>query len=134
MKTLTKDSLSLYLFGDDEVITMLADSVVTPQATICDCNSSNSILHTNATAPEGWAGTKFSFDGTTWSRNPDFMAQQANEAKEKRNKLLQESDWTQVADAPVNKTAWAAYRQELRDVPQQAGFPDAILWPNAPEA
>jgi hypothetical protein len=50
----------------------------------------------------------------------------------RRDKLLSASDWTQVADAPVDQAAWAAYRQALRDVPQQEGFPDNITWPEAP--
>jgi len=47
-----------------------------------------------------------------------------------RNDLLKESDWTQVADAPVNREAWATYRQALRDFPAtwtagpEADFPD----------
>ena len=54
------------------------------------------------------------------------------DARSQRNRLLSESDWTQVADAPVDKAAWAAYRQALRDVPQQAGFPVTITWPEKP--
>lgn len=54
------------------------------------------------------------------------------ELKEKRNLLLSESDWTQVADAPVDKAAWAVYRQALRDIPQQSGFPETIKWPEKP--
>jgi hypothetical protein len=54
------------------------------------------------------------------------------EARIKRDRLLVESDWTQVADAPVNKTAWASYRQALRNVPEQAGFPTNINWPSQP--
>ncbi len=34
-----------------------------------------------------------------------------------RDRLLAESDWTQLPDAPVDATAWAEYRQELRDAP-----------------
>ena len=34
-----------------------------------------------------------------------------------RNQLLAASDWTQVADAPVDREAWATYRQQLRDAP-----------------
>ena len=49
-----------------------------------------------------------------------------------RSMLLNASDWTQLPDAPVNQTAWAAYRQELRDLTQQAGFPDDIDWPEPP--
>jgi len=54
-------------------------------------------------------------------------------ARKKRNELLAASDWTQVADAPVDKTAWAAYRQELRDVTSQETFPFEVTWPVAPE-
>ena len=49
-----------------------------------------------------------------------------------RNQLLTQTDWTQVADAPVDKAAWAAYRQALRDVPVQAGFPWDVIWPEQP--
>jgi len=34
-----------------------------------------------------------------------------------RDRLLAASDWTQTADAPVDRAAWAAYRQALRDFP-----------------
>ena len=53
-------------------------------------------------------------------------------AREKRNALLAECDWTQVADAPVDKAAWASYRQALRDVPSQPGFPYNVIWPEVP--
>lgn len=53
-----------------------------------------------------------------------------------RDRLLTDCDWTQLADSPLNengKTLWAAYRQELRDVPGQGGFPFAVTWPTEPE-
>lgn len=59
-------------------------------------------------------------------------AAQAKSVREQRNAKLSESDWTQVADAPVDKAAWATYRQELRDISKQAGFPWEITWPVAP--
>ena len=49
-----------------------------------------------------------------------------------RNARLAESDWTQVADAPVDKAAWATYRQALRDITTQDGFPGSIEWPTEP--
>jgi len=58
--------------------------------------------------------------------------EQANALRNSRNEKLKQSDWTQVDDAPVNKTAWAAYRQALRDIPNQAGFPWTITWPVTP--
>jgi len=45
-----------------------------------------------------------------------------------RNQMLKDSDWTQVADAPVDKAEWATYRQELRDITQQAD-PFNLTWP-----
>lgn len=56
----------------------------------------------------------------------------AESVRSRRNALLTECDWTQVADAPVDKAAWAVYRQALRDVPDQPGFPDAVIWPTEP--
>jgi hypothetical protein len=57
-------------------------------------------------------------------------------AKAERNRRLQVSDWTQALDVPLTqeqKATWATYRQALRDVPQQEGFPENIVWPTQPE-
>ena len=54
-------------------------------------------------------------------------------ARQERNALLVASDWTQVADAPVDQAAWAAYRQELRDVTSQETFPSEVTWPVPPQ-
>ncbi len=62
------------------------------------------------------------------SRQPD-----PEEIRKQRNALLVQSDWTQVADAPVDRTAWAVYRQELRDLTKQENFPTEFIWPTKPE-
>tara|TARA_R110002167_G_scaffold65322_2_gene184621 strand:+ start:446 stop:823 length:378 start_codon:yes stop_codon:yes gene_type:complete len=49
-----------------------------------------------------------------------------------RNELLQSSDWTQVSDAPVDHAAWATYRQELRDLPENTEDPRNPVWPTRP--
>lgn len=59
-------------------------------------------------------------------------AEQAAAVRTDRNKRLADSDWTQLADTPVTGTAWATYRQALRNVTAQAGFPWEITWPDAP--
>ena len=56
----------------------------------------------------------------------------APRVRSKRDRLLESTDWTQVADAPVDQAAWAMYRQALRDIPDQAGFPFNITWPQQP--
>lgn len=58
--------------------------------------------------------------------------QLATSARTKRNALLAASDWTQVIDAPVDQAAWATYRQALRDITAQVGFPTTIDWPVEP--
>ena len=52
---------------------------------------------------------------------------------QERNALLVSSDWTQVADAPVDQAAWATYRQELRDITSQETFPNEVTWPVPPQ-
>jgi hypothetical protein len=59
-------------------------------------------------------------------------AKTAEEIRNERNQLLAASDWTQVADAPVDRAAWVIYRQALRDITSQTGFPQIIDWPTAP--
>jgi len=59
-------------------------------------------------------------------------ARQGDAVRQDRNARLSESDWTQLADAPVDAAAWSAYRAALRDVPQQEGFPWDVTWPTKP--
>lgn len=53
-----------------------------------------------------------------------------------RDFILSRSDWTQMPDAPLTdekRAEWTTYRQELRDVPSQEGFPWDVIWPTPPE-
>lgn len=64
-------------------------------------------------------------------------AQLAATARAERDRLLSVSDPQALPDYPhvdqAARDAWLAYRQALRDVPEQAGFPAAINWPEVPE-
>jgi len=57
---------------------------------------------------------------------------QASSVRNQRNAKLIKCDWTQVADAPVDKAAWATYRQALRDLTKETGFPWTMTWPTDP--
>ena len=60
---------------------------------------------------------------------------QGAELRRQRDAMLAACDWTQGADSPLDATkraAWASYRAALRNLPQQAGFPDSIIWPMTP--
>lgn len=82
------------------------------------------------------AGPQYVFDGTQVNRVFTVEAipdeEKAGQVRAERNDKLTASDWTQVADAPVDKAVWATYRQALRDVTTQEGFPWTITWPDAP--
>lgn len=58
----------------------------------------------------------------------------STEARALRNRLLVESDWTQFKDiSPQISELWAPYRQQLRDITSQQGFPIEIIWPAPPQ-
>ena len=57
---------------------------------------------------------------------------QAAQVRAARNEKLAASDWTQLADSTADKAAWATYRQALRDITAQAGFPWTVDWPVQP--
>jgi len=59
-------------------------------------------------------------------------AEQAANVRNQRTQMLKDCDWTQIADSTADKTAWATYRQALRDITAQAGFPWTVTWPDAP--
>ncbi len=61
------------------------------------------------------------------------LQSEAELQRKHRDYLLTSCDWTQLTDAPVDPAPWAAYRQTLRDVPQQEGFPWQIEWPQPPQ-
>jgi Phage tail assembly chaperone protein len=69
--------------------------------------------------------------------NAEFESNKANIANaaiQCRNALLANSDWTQMSDVPLtNKAEWVTYRQALRDLPLQSGFPFSIEWPTQPK-
>ena len=70
----------------------------------------------------------------TAEETQDWDDNMASSNRGKRDGLLAQSDWTQVADAPVDTTAWATYRQALRNIPAHANWPNLedADWPTAP--
>ena len=54
------------------------------------------------------------------------------QVRAERDFLLALSDYTQLSDSPRDKQSWATYRQALRDITDQVGFPEVIDWPAKP--
>lgn len=83
------------------------------------------------------------FDGSSWvqvwvvadasqEEINERIVIKSNEVRSERDVKLASSDWTQLADSNVDKSAWSAYRQALRDIPQQEGFPYNVTFPATP--
>ena len=69
----------------------------------------------------------------SWSQ--EELDETAENIRERRDELLSSCDWTQIPDSPLSdedKTVWQTYRQELRDITGQAGFPTDVTWPTEP--
>ena len=62
----------------------------------------------------------------------NLLAITSAEAREVRNHLLAATDWTAMSDAPTQATAMTTYRQALRDITSQSGWPTTINWPTKP--
>ena len=61
-----------------------------------------------------------------------LKAAQADDIRRQRYTLLTACDWAMFSDAPTDKNAWTVYRQALRDISNQDGFPENIIWPTPP--
>lgn len=118
-----------YAFNDNGV---LRDVVMTPPHILFVSSYAEQFIQVPDEAQNGWL-----WDGQIVSPPSEPAVTQAEKMmsiRAYRNVLLSETDWTQAVDVPqATKDKWAAYRQALRDVPQQAGFPDNIQWPTKPE-
>ena len=126
------DLLSMYSGTEDNVngnelirITVIDPPSYSKQAQKIIQNASLSFV--NNAWELGW-----SIQELTQDEQNAQTALQAKIVRDQRDAKLKESDWTQVADAPVDKTAWSTYRQQLRDISTQSGFPWSVAFPTAP--
>lgn len=141
---------AVLVFADDSNLTLDSSGLTAPNITVSDVSSETHeiVVGDLPSLPLYWVAGALDFVDGAWSIG-DQVAYEASlpqaqavyqKAKEEkaaqvradRNGRLAACDWTQLADAPVDAVAWAAYRQDLRDVPSQAGFPWEINWSVAP--
>jgi len=121
---------------DGDIVTY-APPVYSPDGTKRNDRDPDDPLITKA-PPEGlhvpqWDGEQW-VEGETAEQREARKKKEADAEREQRNALLAASDWSVLPDAPVaDQQAWIDYRQALRDVPEQEGFPTDIDWPTKPE-
>ncbi len=75
------------------------------------------------------------YDAETDQFYRDGVSVQAIAAYYMRGQMLAASDYTQTLDYPctdAERDAWRTYRQALRDLPEQSGWPDNVVWPEVP--
>ena len=73
----------------------------------------------------------FDFQTKTWIYSSSAI-------KGKRSRLLEQSDWTDTLSSKTRLgddvySQWQVYRQALRDIPQQSGYPQNVVWPTPPQ-
>lgn len=78
MKTIVQNgtNLSKYLLADSTTVVLMPDSIIVgdpAEFIIGDMNANTATAYNNVTAPEDWAGNKYTFDGTAWALNPAFI-------------------------------------------------------------
>jgi hypothetical protein len=78
MKTIveTATGLSKYLLEDTVAVTLKDDSIIVgepPLFIVADLNADNAIVYEDVTAPDDWVGNKYTFDGSEWTLNPDWI-------------------------------------------------------------
>lgn len=77
--------------------------------------------------------SKFDWNSKQWFDDLETLTQQINS---NRKSLLKQSDWTDTVSAQTrlpNYQQWQDYRQALRDIPQQTGYPENVIWPELPQ-
>jgi len=90
-------------------------------------------LLAKSSTPYGYVWDNLTMTAVKHLDDADISTVLAARARAKRNKMLTDCDWTQTDDqTPATKGKFRAFRQELRDVTKQAGFPNAINWPIPP--
>lgn len=83
--------------------------------------------------PKPADGYVFNYQQKQWAKSFELFEY---DIKKKRNELLNQSDWTQIPNNPLTlakQEEWAVYRQQLRDITQQSGYPFNVIWPTQPE-
>ena len=92
----------------------------------------------NLVAAKADEGIGWTYDGTNFTdpnalTTSEITALDAEAKRTERDFHLTESDWTQNRDVTLSNDAdWKTYRQALRDVPTQSGFPGSVTWPTKP--
>jgi len=127
----------LYLFDNNKKVTITQAGLVTPLRALDIKPDTHDVVEAPL-PPVDCVGGKLAFDGVLWSildqQHYDDLA--AKRVRAKRDKLLVECDWVVIRAKELGQDVpreWFDYRSDLRNVPQQDGFPHDVVWPTHPD-
>jgi len=150
MKIVVSNNQVKYAFSEGADV-LLTDRLVADDIIALDMNSANAQVITTDTLPADWRDYACTWNGTAvvkgvshlqmmQENDPDRYAEvledYASTARTKRDKLLLDCDWVAVKSFETSTdipAAFTTYRQALRDITAQTGFPLTIEWPTQPE-
>jgi len=128
MKLITNEDNIVY-YGDAEH--SFVDGVLFCEDSYwTDCKEETASVYTDVTVPDDFNVFKYDYNGSSFLLSEQYLSL-AKEKRAERNDLLTETDWWAVSDRTMTQ-AQTDYRQALRDVPEQDGFPTDITWPTKP--
>lgn len=121
--------MKTYLKLNGEAVTAIVTSSVAPAGYVS--------ISAELIPPELFADLNaYTFDGQYFHKRTASEEESKGVAlmqlRMKRDRLLSSCDWTQAPDAPVDRSAWAVYRQSLRDLPSNTIDPRSPVWPTPP--
>jgi len=121
-----------YIQLNNGYVSQVMESTFIPDETWIEFNDWNNykVLQKNST-------DLFHYETLTWVQADEITCASfaITDILSKRKQELFNSDWTQIPNSPLTadqQTAWATYRQALRDITKQSGYPFNIIWPSAP--
>ena len=129
MKLITNNNACVY-YGDAEHSFDENGLLEIEGAKYSGLNEENITVYNDVTVPDDFYGFKYTYDGENFVLSGEYVEKSTEQRKE-RNTLLAETDWWALSDRTMTQ-AETDYRQALRDVPQQEGFPVNITWPTKP--
>lgn len=118
---------------DDYVLQQVPEgcSIIDMESTPSNQYVENSVVVNKPPQPNEFC--VFDYQSKQWIPNSDLAKQYVSR---QRNTFLYQSDWTQIPNNPLTpekQQEWADYRQQLRDIPTQSGYPFNVVWPTQPE-
>jgi hypothetical protein len=132
-------------YGDSVIEIPLGYAIVNGVGTYFDSYVSNGVicLYTDSQRNlklqipgRGFVWSNYIFEWVSEFTEIEQYNIQETSVKSIRDSLLYESDWTQIPNNPLTEqqqTEWVLYRQQLRDVTSQSGYPFNVVWPTQPQ-